>query len=233
MTIKRVTFSGIDDSTDPKWLVEVSHQFKDVIDIEWGILLSPKTNRPRYPSEEWVESLEKIAARKRLNLSGHLCGSYAKSFAYNDEVESIPIDLSMFDRIQINLAPFIETVNKELLIKSIKKDFCYIVQAGTNIDKSVDIANFISKHLANTNILFDCSGGRGISQETWPEPVQGFFCGYAGGIGVPNIEQVIEGVTEASGGVSVWIDMESGIRTNDITDHDKIIQILNTLSRKL
>ena len=79
--------------------------------------------------------------------------------------------------------------------------------------------------LPNHAILFDASAGRGVAPEGWPAPLPGHFCGYAGGINPDNVAGHIDKIA-AAGAQDTWIDMESGVRTDDRFDLDKVRRVL-------
>ena len=62
------------------------------------------------------------------------------------------------------------------------------------------------------SLLFDASCGKGILATSFPTPMEGIPCGYAGGMGPKNIEGVLDSVRTAANGNVVWIDMESSLR---------------------
>ena len=71
--------------------------------------------------------------------------------------------------------------------------------------------------------LFDESGGRG-KRGDWPDPwpvLPGMRCGYAGGLGPDNVDEALEFV-ERHPDARIWLDMESGVRTNDWMDLEKV-----------
>lgn len=78
------------------------------------------------------------------------------------------------------------------------------------------------------SLLFDPSGGRGIGGHAWPSPPPATRMGYAGGIGPDNIEQVLDQVAPLG---AAWIDMESGVRTDDRFDLDKVREVLARAER--
>ena len=78
----------------------------------------------------------------------------------------------------------------------------------------------------NINILYDASGGRGTEIKEVLPPFKK-FTGYAGGITDKNIDGICKIITNHSDNSTVWIDMESGVRTNDIFDLEKTIAVLN------
>mmetsp|Transcript_36496 Transcript_36496/g.56072 ORF Transcript_36496/g.56072 Transcript_36496/m.56072 type:complete len:205 (+) Transcript_36496:391-1005(+) len=79
----------------------------------------------------------------------------------------------------------------------------------------------------NISMLLDESKGTGVMRSTWPSPPTEYRVGYAGGIGPTNIEEVLSKIQSVAKGRSVWIDMESSLRTkqkndsNDVFDLDK------------
>jgi len=81
------------------------------------------------------------------------------------------------------------------------------------------------------DILFDASGGRGEVNTTWPEPI-GNFCGYAGGFNPENVEERVRDLAEfLPENQIIWIDMESGVRTEDIFDLDKAESVIRSVER--
>jgi phosphoribosylanthranilate isomerase len=70
--------------------------------------------------------------------------------------------------------------------------------------------------------LFDASSGRGIAPAAWPAH-PGRRVGYAGGIKPDNVLDVIRAGVGAAG--PYWIDMESGVRTDDRFDLTKCRQV--------
>lgn len=97
MKIHTITFSGADETVDPKQLAEISKEFPFV---EWGILLSRKAPKPRYPDHAWRSELARLPG---LKLSGHFCGAYTRNFLKKGEIpiEEIGPLWESFKRIQV------------------------------------------------------------------------------------------------------------------------------------
>ncbi len=77
--------------------------------------------------------------------------------------------------------------------------------------------------------LFDRSGGRGVVAERLPVHNRLLeLAGFAGGIGPDNVMDVIRQINAASSPVlgPYWIDMESGVRTDDRFDLGKVESVL-------
>lgn len=76
-------------------------------------------------------------------------------------------------------------------------------------------------------MLFDRSGGTGKVPDTWPRhPGGGVQVGYAGGINPDNVLDVIDAIGPDG---PYWIDMESGVRTDDWFDLDKCEAVLQAV----
>jgi hypothetical protein len=105
--LRYVTITGADDRVDPSALADLSAEFPFV---EWGILASKgREGTPRYPTREWMQRLDEAAARfetrsdvvfaRRMNLSLHLCGEYAREALSGSGMFVPPTE---FRRVQLN-----------------------------------------------------------------------------------------------------------------------------------
>lgn len=194
-----ITFTGADEWTSIDGMRALSRQYP----IEWGVLFSPKRQGvdPRYPGGEAQSRL----LWSNLRLSAHLCGAYSDAIMAGQPILDIPVDLGYFRRIQVNHA----TPDPTRIVEFRKGwgPMRCIAQARGPFpdDDSVDW-------------LFDASGGRGVAPAAWPAH-PGRLVGYAGGIGPDNVLSVLAaGVGSAA---PYWIDMESGVRTDDRFDLEK------------
>ena len=191
-----LTFTGIDAGTDLARVESLSNTYP----IEWGVLFSPdrQGQEPRSPAMSVIDNFRDLDVRK----SAHLCGDYSKMVMKG---HPLPVDFTGFERVQIN---------------SRKPDAKAIAGFAANnlllgIMQTRDLEFPEDEGIA---ILFDRSGGFGRPPEAWPKHPGGRLVGYAGGISPENIQQVLESV-DSSG--PYWLDMESGIRTDDMLDLDK------------
>jgi hypothetical protein len=221
-----VTITGADDAVDSKALLALSNAFPFV---EWGILFSVRRQgTPRYPSEAWRERLVRVF-RDDLPLSLHLCGQAAHVTLAGDpswaEEEG-----QGFRRIQVNgykvpgrgTSPGLLRVTREA-----GNVFTWILQVPD--DRSLADAAVDARGLGDAAILFDPSGGRGLEAKTWPPSPHGVSMGFAGGITPDNVEDVLRAIGPRA--EDFWIDMESGVRTDDAFDLAKVRRVLETTER--
>lgn len=220
MKIQLVTLTGADDSVEPSELYDLSATFPWV---EWGVLYSEKCGRPRFPSDRW---LTKLAAVKyfvgpEMKLAGHLCGYYVELVLdFNGAEGADPF----VDRVQLNLSR--ARLRKVLQTELPRFSRPFIL--GGNY-KGVE--NFDSKE-GRFLPLFDASGGKGKLEKNWPKPFmqdgRPILCGYAGGLGPDNLADELKKIEDAVGDATIWIDMESSLRTDDRFDLKKCEAVLRT-----
>ena len=215
----RVTFTGIDKKTDVNKLVELQTKYPD---IEFGFLISSSntgndTNN-RYPS---LITLQKLK-NKGLNLSLHVCGKLVRNIAKTGSLEEVKEFMGpyfdMFNRIQLNL---VGSTVKYLVTDTLGKQV--IIQ--TNLDEPKSNATYqlyLGAKMDNIVFLSDKSGGHGTVEDFDYFDVD--YQGFAGGI---NPDNVLERKEEADilWEKDYWLDMESGVRTDDWFDLNKVEQV--------
>lgn len=231
--VKSVTFTGVDNSVAPAELLQLSIKYPFV---EWGVLLSRKRQgEPEYPSKDWMQIMDSIATGGEMNVSGHLCGAYVREFLVGNSafINELGAVMNMFKRLQINMAG-----------EELHYDVHRMAQLIRRLDKGIQViapsswyGEGIMESLAAYNIrpdiLFDNSYGAGVLPETWPLPIKGAYCGYAGGLSPDNISENILKINEAAGKVDVWIDLQSGVRSDDrkLFDLEKVEKVLSIVSK--
>lgn len=218
--LKLVTVTGADDKTDINDILDVASKYPFV---EFGILLSPKSGKERYPSLSWIENLNSI--KDKVNFSLHLCSDVLIKFVNGYDLNQI-VDsniLSIFKRIQLNF--YNNEINFSLFKKNIEKNshINFIFQLKSFEDPVFSEANKIE----NIQYLYDCSGGNGILPSSWIESE--IYCGYAGGLTSENLEYNLLEISKACK-ADFWIDAETGLRTNNQFDLNKVKKFLKIAS---
>ena len=224
--LKHISLIGIDKNTD---LDELERLQKKYPLAEFGVILSKNwaENGNRYynPSELY------LLRNRGLNLSAHLCGSIARSAIRNDfspAKELCNNNFDIFSRAQLNIAksdenPQILEIDippslKEVIIQQESKEKSQLFFSLENLDKRKDIS-----------ILIDGSGGLGI--DTQISVLNYRKVGYAGGFNPENVERKTSFLLDNPNVLDFWIDMESGIRTDNWFDIEKAKDILEKVHR--
>ena len=220
MQLKFTSITGADDAVDAKELVKLSKEFPTA---EWAILLLPaRAGTARFPSTDWIKNFS--AQAKGLNTAMHLCDGALLGFI-RGEKEILDL-MSGFKRIQLKLK-FGDVEGKydpADLIKRVRENpqFEFIIQYGKEKQGLLPLLKDVPNHA----VLFDDSAGRGISPDSWEPPLAGHFSGYAGGLNPANVAQNLETISKVAAGHVTWIDMETGVRTDDKFDLAKVRSVL-------
>lgn len=191
---KFITFTGLDDRTN----LTAALELQLIYPIEYGILYSASNKDARYPSiQTFQEATEKLE-----QLSLHLCGTAARTYAEKGELPKDILGVAHhFNRIQVNGAK---------TLKNPIKDFDHILQCKKFTN---------SEHYQ----LYDLSGGRGQMPASVPALIPNKLVGYAGGGIGP--ETVLEYLLMINGEGEFWIDMEGRVRTNGWFDLEKVHKV--------
>lgn len=194
---KFITFTGVDQWTDPSGMVALANDYPGL--IEWALLFSPKRQgvEPRYPSLDFVRNL---VIEVPGVYAAHLCGTAADDVLTVGASPHDELICPYFSRAQINAnwQGYLEVVRRwadRLLVDP-------ILQCRSLFPDDEGIS-----------WLFDRSGGRGVEQHLWPvtnNPER--LLGYAGGLNASNVELKIADMVAETPLACYWIDMETGVR---------------------
>lgn len=217
--LKRVTFSGIDQQTNVQHLKALYEKYPFV---EFVFLYSKQANQKgqgRYPRTVILKSYKKAGIPMAL----HLCGAIAHDLVHDGNWDVVYKELSgymdLFQRIQLNI-PKTKRFSRELTFPEDKEIIIQLHDGTQELFRCY-------KHLPNVVGFQDRSGGRGVMETDWMEPETEPF-GYAGGINPENVVGVVEDLSIICES-DFWIDMETGIRTNDRFDVKKCEEICEKL----
>lgn len=213
MHLKFCAFTGADDAVDPNDLVKLSKEFPFV---EWSILYSPNDEgKPRSPTAAWIRKFSEVCKDQHTCL--HLCDTALSGFMAGDK--TVLDIMKPFKRIQLNLE-YMDAgrlLDSSALAARVKESgqWEFIVQYGKKYKHFLDAF----KNVPNHAVLFDGSAGEGIAPGEWPKPLNGHYCGYAGGLNPDNLQKNLEAIARAVGPDYVtWVDQETGTRTDNQFD---------------
>lgn len=225
MKLVKVTITGADNSVKVEDLLPISERFPFV---EWGILVSKHSNNvPRFPSSEWLRQLEgwKKVCKFPFHLSCHICGRWVRDICKGNWtiLTDLPNLLETFDRLQLNFHASRHDVKEELFLQGLAK-------AGKQFIFQYENVNNVLFHQAidagiNAAPLFDRSGGAGVLPIEWRQPILP-MCGYAGGLSPENLQEQLQLIDKVAGDVPIWVDAETGIRSQEKFDLKKAIKFL-------
>lgn len=161
-----------------------------------------------------------------MRLAAHLCGTRCQdlldgNYTFMNEIISLG-----FRRVQINFTNAnnvsVDLDDADKIISNIRicmLEFPMLEFILQNNQETAIICNsFLSDPLSNMSFLVDSSCGSGLKMKEFPAPVGDFLFGYAGGIGPDTVKEILEKIREVAAGKSVWVDMESSLRTTSVRE---------------
>jgi len=233
MRLTRVTITGADDDVEPAQLGNLSRRYPFV---EWGILFSKtREGQPRYPSFKWRQSLEQVWEQNRaMNLSAHLCGELARQTLAGREEWIGRVESTPYVRVQLNgfgRSAYDGIVG--LMHTYLTRQWILQVYDDDTLAMACNLCR-VRGGSHRFVILFDASGGTGTAPKKWPAPPNTWHIAYSGGITPENFASVVEGlsVLRPPGALSspvpdtFGVDLETGARTGDKFDLEKVALIL-------
>lgn len=223
MKLQHITFTGIDGKTDLGALWELQQQYPIT---EFGVLVAKnwRDNGNRYFNPTFLDTLRD----RGLKLSCHLCGSIARA-AVRGDWEPFRLwargNWDIFQRCQINIATsqenpvwFVPTEDRTMF------DEVILQQRGSD-DCPLFMNTYRQGADEHVTTLLDASGGEGINTPIVPLNLV-HKIGYAGGMNEDNVADKLRFLLESDRVHDFWIDMESGVRTDDWFDVDKVRRVL-------
>lgn len=254
-----VGFCGIDDSVNVDELAQLSkvHPW-----IEWTVLLSPRNQgqKPRLASIEMCHQLGQLTGERQgvgakansgsegqIRLAAHFCHGDAHRLLSGD-VDYVQqwYDVLGFHRAQIN--PQVpgrtggdwEPKAGAEGLRKVARAFPwveFILQVNNNsAELSKELFEGSEEAPPNFAAFFDPSMGKGMIPEERTKPWDNIHCGYGGGLDPNTITDQLQVISVACKDYprTVWIDMESGIRSRtseeeDIFDLAKVKQVVGAV----
>jgi len=184
-----------------------------------------------------------------MNLAAHLCGGRVREVLDGDDTFISTLPALGFKRVQINATAkndvdtsnLASSVTSLALLMARHTEIEFILQKNQEtrllwegiLQSDGEIFAQSGKLPPNVTLILDESMGTGKLRSSWPPPPREYNVGYAGGIGPTNIKDVINKLTEISGGFPIWIDMESSLRSikneKDVFDLEKCYECIDEL----
>jgi hypothetical protein len=194
-----ITFTGVDEFDLIPGMLSISARYP----VEWGVLVDvAQEGAPLFP----VAQVRQVFQSSALRLSAHVCGAAARAIV---EGRDAGLDLAGFARVQINHGRIGSTESE------IQNSYLFGQRQGIRSALQCQ-ADFPDD--ARVDWLYDISFGEGVRPTTWPSvSVLSPFCGFSGGLNPDTVGTVLSKLNIASG-AAFWIDMESGVRTENRFD---------------
>jgi hypothetical protein len=225
-----VSFVGVDIHTNRDDILNFKAQR---VPCEWGVLFSDsksQTKHVRYPDykfcKEFLEWCDSVPRMGSLHLCGDVIDRYLKQ---EDDVMEL---CSKAMRIQLNLNinnyPDHDKLAEDILSVIANHEHRVILQQNKTKEKFMKV--FLEKAKTKISLLHDGSGGFGRVITQIDPPHDFHVTGYAGGIKPDNVKGIVELIEKNNpNNRPYYIDMESGVRENNIFSIEKCQQVIDNL----
>lgn len=222
LNLTHCTLTGVDETVGMDRIADLS---KDFPLVEWGFLYSPKRQgQPgRYPPVGLLaRNFQVLPAHVRVAL--HVCGDGVPNLiagaGNSSERQLLDLVAARGGRVQLNFSQRRKPVDLDALAKVMARypDTVFITQENAANTGVWEALRDLGAH--NHAVLFDGSGGRGLTCTVWPQPAP-ISCGYAGGLGPDNIQTELLKIAAVADGLDTWIDMEGKLRVTGLDGVDR------------
>jgi len=220
------THNNEEDTFHPKWASPPWDTIQD-IRIEKNISLESLQTYLKLSMNEmkdFQQGKKRITPSLALSLSS-LLGSSADFWLNRDEQYKTSICELEYSHGELWVSRQIYHMCYKLALMSDNPNIQFIFQCPDGNCHILDKIKFRDDIGMDIVPLFDASGGKGKIHHEWPSPYSP-YCGYAGGWNPDNLSQELEKISHLCGSHSIWIDVESGVRTYDMLDLEKVDRFL-------
>ena len=220
MKLRYITCSDPREHNSIKSIIDLAH----MPHAEIAVQCHPSKMLSGMPRNIWFNKLlQETKQTSRINLAIHVNNEWsndicAKGIIPNIILDWINIEKShnkpLIKRIQLNMsADTAENIDAEALAKIIH-DFKYHEFILQYNDKTKNAVQKLQETGAKFSLLFDASGGNGISPAQWQKPIyETHPMGYSGGLSPINIIQNLDKINAVVGDNETWIDAEGKLKT--------------------
>lgn len=233
LEVSFLSLSGVDDSVSPRTLCDISQKFAFV---EWGVNFRAEMQgrEPGYASLAWLRRLqEEIDRRQRakkfvpIHLAAHLGGEYCMDVLRGD-MSLVRTLWEDYGFLRIHLQPMrshgVDSSQLKKYFHSLRSVIVALPQVEFVLPASKEtralVVQMMSDCRPNLGFFYDAEDDGELIDGAMPRrsppcPHPGIHCGYGGHLTVDNLAGELGRISNAVGspGRAVWIDLESGLRT--------------------
>lgn len=245
-----ISFIGIDKHTDLSEVIGLVTRTdfalaglatKRALELEFGILYSEGRagREPRYPTYADCLKMATHLDRHYISHSIHLCGFEAIQ-GFIDQTDEIQKLCSTATRVQLNfnVDKFANDDNQDAFIDrliELSEGYNIVIQDNKSKGefvkilkrRNIDVQN---DHANNFAFLYDASGGFGKVIDKFQPASDVYYTGYAGGLNPENVVDIVKEIDKINDPqILYYIDMESGVRTQDWFDMEKAKKVADAI----
>ncbi len=223
MKLRYITCSDPREHNSIKSIIELSQKRR----AEIAVQCHPSKMSKGMPRNMWFnELLHDAMGLHHINLAIHINAEWAYDMCANGVIPDIilewikikkPNNIPLIKRIQLNMSRnTADNINVNAL-RGVLYDFRHQEFIFQYNEKTKDAIEKLHKSGAKFSLLFDASGGNGISPEKWQKPVYDEHpMGYSGGLSPDNIVGNLRKIEKVVGDNEIWCDAEGKLKSQTL-----------------
>lgn len=230
MQLRYITCSDPRENNSVKSIIDLAHMPR----AEIGIQCHPSKMSNNMPRNVWFNELLRAANQtSRVNLAVHINCEWADSICAHGVIPEIILNwiqlekchnVPLIRRIQLNMPKSTAAnINADALAKIIHdfKNHEFILQYNNNTKDAVEKLHQTG---AKFSLLFDASGGNGISPKSWQKPIyENHPMGYSGGMSPYNVMRNLDAINAVvPSNRWIWIDAEGKLKSQTLFEEKPV-----------
>ena len=223
MKLRYITCSDPREHNSVKSIIDLAH----LPHAEIAIQCHPSQMSAGMPRNVFFnELLHKIRQTSHINLAIHVNNEWSNDICARGIIPDIILDWikiekqhnkPLIKRVQLNMSQnTADNIDTEAL-GGILHDFKNTEFIFQYNNKTKDAIQKLHETGAKFSLLFDASGGNGITPQNWQKPIyENHPMGYSGGISPDNVIQNLNKISAVAGDREIWIDAEGKLKSKTL-----------------
>ena len=223
MKLRYITCSDPREHNSVKSIMELSRLPR----AEIAVQCHPSKMSNGMPRNVWFnELLHESLQTSHINLAIHINAEWAYDICTKGIIPDVLLNWiklershkkPLIKRIQLNMPK--EAADNIYIdgLRGLLYDLRYQEFIFQYNDKTKDAIEKLNKTHAKFSLLFDASGGNGLSPSEWQKPIyENHPMGYSGGLSAANVIQNLNKIKSVVGDNEIWIDAEGKLKSQTL-----------------
>ena len=223
MKLRYITCSDPREHNSVKSIIELSQKRH----AEIAVQCHPSKMSAGQPRNIWFnELLHTTRGLQHINLAIHINNEWSNSICTRGIIPDIILDWlkiekqhnkPLIKRVQLNMSKDTADNINTCALRAVLYEFRHTEFIFQYNDKTKEAIEKLHKSGAKFSLLFDASGGNGISPGNWQKPpYENHPIGYSGGISPDNVIRNLNAINAVAGDREIWIDAEGKLKTQTL-----------------
>lgn len=203
---------------------------------EIAVQCHPSKMTDGMPRNVWFNELLKAAMQiQRIHLAIHINNEWSNEICTRGIISEtilnwIKIEKQhnkpLIQRVQLNMSKNTADNIDINAMRAVLYDFRHTEFIFQYNDKTKDAIEKLHKSGAKFSLLFDASGGNGISPSAWQKPIyENHPMGYSGGLSPTNVMQNLNKIKSVVGDDIIWIDAEGQLKSQTLFEEKALFDV--------